>query len=88
MKRDEVIVEDTLREEYDLKSLEVRKLGSERKRFGGVTVQLEPDVTEVFPSADAVNEALRLLIRVMRDNREVFPTAQENNSDAKDTANS
>ena len=57
MKRDEVKMEDTLREKYDLKSLEVRKLGSERKRFGGVTVQLEPDVAEVFPSADAVMES-------------------------------
>ena len=84
MKRDEVIVEDTLREEYDLKSLEVRKLGSERKHRATV----QPDVAEVFPSADAVNEALRLLIRVMRDNRELFSTAQENNSEAKDTANS
>ena len=73
-------MEDDLRAEYDLKSLRVRKLGSDRKSFGGVTVRLEPDVAEMFPSADAVNEALRFLIRVMRDNQALAPTAQANNS--------
>ena len=71
---------DELRAEYDLKSLRVRKLGSGRKSFGGVTVRLEPDVAEMFPSADAVNEALRFLIRVMRDNQALAPTVQANNS--------
>ena len=55
-------MEDDLRAEYDLKSLRVRKLGSDRKSFGGVTVRLEPDVAEMFPSADAVNEALRFWV--------------------------
>lgn len=84
MKRDESEMEDDLRSEYDLKSLRVRKLGSGRKSFGGVTVRLEPDVAEMFPSADAVNEALRFLIRVMRDNQVPDPTAQANNSNAAD----
>ena len=57
-------MEDELRSEYDLKSLKVRRLGPERKSFGGTTIRLEPDVAEMFPSADAVNEALRLLMRV------------------------
>ncbi len=77
-------MEDDLRTEYDLKSLRVRRLGPERKNFGGVTVQLEPDVAEIFPNASAVNEALRFLIRVMRDNQSPFPTAQTNNSDSED----
>jgi len=76
-------MEDALRTEYDLKSLRVRKLGPGRKGFGGVTVRLEPDVAEIFPSADAVNEALRFLIRVTRDNQ-VASTAQVNNSNAAD----
>ena len=59
-------MEDELRSEYDLKSLRVRRLGSGRKSFGGTTVRLEPDVAEMFPSADAVNEALRFLVRVMK----------------------
>lgn len=52
---------DELRPEYDLKSLQVRKLGPGRKRFGDF-VRLEPDVAKAFPNADSVNEALRSLI--------------------------
>lgn len=59
-------MENEIRSEYDLKSLCVRKLGSRRKSFGGTIVRLEPDVAEMFPSADAVNEALRFLVRVMK----------------------
>jgi hypothetical protein len=84
MKRDKSEMEDDLRTEYDLKSLRVRRLGSGRKSFGGVTIRLEPDVAEIFPSADAVNEALRFLIRVMRDNQAFAPTAQANNSNAEE----
>jgi len=57
MKKVEPEKEDELRSEYDLKSLRVRKLGSERKTFGGTIVRLEPDVAQIFPNADAVNEA-------------------------------
>jgi hypothetical protein len=84
MKRDKSEMEDDLRTEYDLKSLRVRRLGSGRKSFGGATVHLEPDVAEMFPSADAVNEALRFLIRVMRDNQTLAPKTQANNSNAAD----
>ncbi|MBR8829777.1 MAG: hypothetical protein Cpurp_01070 [Chlorogloea purpurea SAG 13.99] len=84
MKRDESDMEDDLRTEYDLKSLRVRRLGSQRKSFGGITVRLEPDVAEMFPNADAVNEALRFLMRVMRDNQTFAPTAGANNPDATD----
>ena len=55
-------LEDTLRPEYDLKSLRVRKIGPERKSFLGSMVQLDPDVAEVFPDSGSVNEALRFLI--------------------------
>ncbi|HVF50582.1 MAG TPA: hypothetical protein VNA19_10880 [Pyrinomonadaceae bacterium] len=68
MKKVETEINDELRPEYDLRSLRVRKLGQGRRSFGGV-VRLEPDVAEVFPDADAVNEALRFLIRVTRDNQ-------------------
>lgn len=78
MKRDEPKMEDDLRTEYDLKHLRVRKLGSGRKSFGGVTVRLEPDVAEMFPTADAVNEALRFLPRVVRDNKTLASTVQAN----------
>jgi ribosomal 50S subunit-associated protein YjgA (DUF615 family) len=65
--------EEDLRPEYDLRSLRVRKLGPGRKAFGDV-VRLEPDVADVFPDADAVNQALRFLIRVTKDNQELRPT--------------
>ena len=68
MKKDESKQSDELRPEYDLRSLRVRKFGPGRKSFGD-TVRLERDVADVFPDADAVNEALRLLIRVTRENR-------------------
>jgi ribosomal 50S subunit-associated protein YjgA (DUF615 family) len=70
-------MEDDLRPEYDLKSLRVRKLGPERKRFGSTTVRLEPDVAEMFPDADAVNEALRFLIRVTQQNQASVPESTD-----------
>jgi hypothetical protein len=66
MKKDDLELEDDIRPEYDLKSLKVRQMGSGRKNFAGTTVKLEPDVAEIFPNADAVNEALRFLIRSTR----------------------
>jgi len=57
-------LEDELRPEYDLESLQVRKVGSKRKGFGATTIRLEPDVAELFPDSQSVNEALRLLIRI------------------------
>lgn len=72
MKKVEAEINDELDAEYDLKSLRVRKLGPERKSFGDI-VRLEPDVVEVFPDADSVNEALRSLIRVSKDNATDIP---------------
>jgi len=69
MKKDKPEMKDRLRPEYDLKSLQVRKRGPGRKSFGSSVVRLEPDVAEVFPSAESVNEALRFLIRVTKDNK-------------------
>jgi hypothetical protein len=60
---DDSAMEDDLRPEYDLSTLQVRRLGPKRTSFGGLTVRLDPDVAEMFPNADAVNEALRFLIR-------------------------
>jgi hypothetical protein len=73
--------EDELRSEYDLKNLKVRKLGSGRKSFGKAIVRLEPDVAKMFPSADSVNEALRFLIKITRENHPSASSAmQPNNS--------
>jgi hypothetical protein len=78
MKKVETEMNDELRPEYDLRSLRVRKLGRERKSFGGV-IRLEPDVAEVFPDAEAVNEALRFLIRATKQNH---PAIQDTKGDA------
>ncbi|MGG6242291.1 hypothetical protein ACQ4N7_27060 [Nodosilinea sp. AN01ver1] len=70
-------MEDELRPEYDLKRLKVRRLGPERKSFGETTVRLDPDVAAIFPSAEAVNEALRFLIRVTYDNQSLLSNLPE-----------
>jgi len=69
MKKIKNEMEDELRPEYDLKQLRVRSVGPERMGFGSHVVQLAPDVAEVFPNSDSVNEALRFLIRVTRKNQ-------------------
>ncbi len=68
MNKNKTGMEDELRSEYDLRKLRVRKVGSGRKTFGGVNIRLEPDVAEMFPDSEAVNEALRFLIRIMKEN--------------------
>ena len=69
MKTDDAEFQDEMRSEYDLKSLRVRRIGPDRKNFGYDLVRLDPDVVELFPNADAVNEALRFLARITRENR-------------------
>jgi hypothetical protein len=68
MKKVESELEDELRPEYDLQSQQIRKLGPGRKSFGDV-IRLEPDVADAFPDAEAVNQALRFLIRVTKENK-------------------
>ena len=72
-------ITDELRPEYDLKKLEVRRLGPGRKSFGGGVIRLEPDVAELFPNAESVNEALRFLIRITKSSK---PPFEETNRDA------
>jgi hypothetical protein len=75
MKKVENEMEDELRPEYDLKSLRVRKIGRERTGFGGQFVQIAPDVAEMFPDAESVNEALRFLIRITREGKQTLSMA-------------
>lgn len=76
MKKIETEMDDELRPEYDLKSLRVRRFGPARKTFGGSVVRLEPDVVEVFPDAESVNEALRFLIRITKENKPSLPDTE------------
>jgi hypothetical protein len=55
--------DDDIRPEYDFHALRVVARGPGRKKPGKVTVQLAPDVAEVFPDSESVNEALRLFIK-------------------------
>ncbi|HHY58631.1 MAG TPA: hypothetical protein GYA08_24715 [Chloroflexi bacterium] len=64
---DKTELEDELRPEYDLDSLlkgGVRGKYVERYRAGTNLVLLDPDVAKAFPSATAVNEALRLVMQL------------------------
>jgi hypothetical protein len=72
MKKVETEMEDELRPEYDLRSLRVRRVGPGRKSFGGLMISLEPDVAEMFPDSESVNEALRFLIRVAKEKNPVM----------------
>lgn len=70
MKTSEIILDNDLRPEYDLESLEIRGMGNERKSFGKSFIHLEPDVQDVFPNSESVNEALRFLIRITKNNKQ------------------
>jgi len=77
VKNTDAEMNDDLRPEYDVASLRVRKLGPERKHFGRLAVQLDPDVAELFPDAQAVNEALRLLVRIVRESHPALPSTNK-----------
>jgi hypothetical protein len=61
--------DDELRSEYDASSLKGGVRGKYARRYSEGTnlVLLAPDVAQAFPSDEAVNEALRSLIKVNRD---------------------
>jgi hypothetical protein len=64
--------EDELRPEYNLRELlkgGVRGKYAKRYRAGTNLVLLEPDVARAFRSERAVNEALRLVIRLTNTRR-------------------
>lgn len=64
----EKVENDDMRPEYDLSKLKGRVRGKyvERYQSGTNLVLLESDVLEAFPDSLAVNEALRMLIKVAR----------------------
>ncbi|HET9979953.1 MAG TPA: hypothetical protein VFQ32_05900 [Ktedonobacterales bacterium] len=60
--------DDELREEYDEKTLKngVRGKYAQRLAQDSNVVRLDPDVAVAFPTEEAVNEALRLLLQTAR----------------------
>ena len=61
-------VDDELCAEYDLSQLQGGARGKYVQRYNEGTnlVLLAPDVARTFPSDEAVNEALRLLMKIAR----------------------
>jgi aminoglycoside phosphotransferase (APT) family kinase protein len=57
------VADDDMRPEYDFSNA-VRGKYYERYKASSNVVVLEPDVSRVFPNADAVNQALRVLASV------------------------
>ncbi len=69
MKTPDFEMDDELRPEYDLAPLlkgAVRGKYAERYRQGTNLVLLAADVAEAFPTQEAVNEALRLVMQLAR----------------------
>ena len=60
-------MDDELRPEYDFSQLKVVRRGSGRQKPAETIVTLAPDVAKLFPTSEAVNEALRLLARVAKE---------------------
>lgn len=57
-----------LRDEYDLSALTIVPKGryAPERRLGKNVALLSPDVAQAFPTDEAINEALRLVIRIAR----------------------
>jgi hypothetical protein len=72
MRKPKVSRVDDLRTEYDFASMRggVRGKYAERLRRGSNVVLLEPDVAAAFPNGDAVNEALRGVMKASKAMRQ------------------
>jgi hypothetical protein len=57
-----------LRDEYDFAEMTIVAKGryAPERRLGKNVVLLAPDVAQAFPTDDAVNEALRLILQAAR----------------------
>jgi len=63
-----VITDTEMLEEYDF-SKGVRGKYSQRYATGSNVVVISPDVAEVFPDSESVNEALRMLIKIAQQTK-------------------
>jgi hypothetical protein len=75
-------LKDELRSEYDFSNMKggVRGKYIERYQAGTNIVLLEPDVAQAFPTSEAVNEALRLLMQIaqrQKPDTALEPTTQK-----------
>jgi hypothetical protein len=60
-----------LKEEYDLSKMTILPKGrlDPKRRIGNNVIVLEPDVAKAFPNDEAVNEALRLILKAGKRSR-------------------
>ncbi len=68
MKKKKDDASDEMRPEYDLRKLKFvgRGIYAERFRSGTNLVLLDRDVREAFPDDESVNEALRVIVKVAK----------------------
>ena len=80
MKKITIEKNDELRPEYDMKSLlkdGIRGKYTQTYRAGTNLVLLEPDVAKAFPDEKAVNEALRLVMKLTKVQKNARPGARQ-----------
>ena len=60
-----------LNDEYDLSTMTILPKGrfDPKRRIGNNVIVLEPDIAKAFPNDEAVNEALRLLLKASKLSR-------------------
>ena len=70
---------DDLRPEYDFANMTggVRGKYVDRYRSGTNVVLLEPDIAAAFPTAESVNEALRMLLNIAQRHQQNQPVSVE-----------
>jgi hypothetical protein len=44
-------------------------MGADRQKFGDTIIKLDEDVAEIYTTAESVNQALRFLITITKDNQ-------------------
>ena len=70
MKKNSIKKQDDyeLREEYDLSKLDIMPRGrfDPKRRIGRNVIVLDPEIAKAFPNDEAVNEALRLILKASK----------------------
>ena len=70
MKKNSIKKQDNyeLNDEYDLSKMTILPKGrfDPKHRIGNNIIVLEPDIAKAFPNDEAVNEALRLLLKASK----------------------
>jgi len=70
MKKNSITKRDDyeLRDEYDLSKMTILPKGrfDPKRRIGSNVVVLDPEIAKAFPNDEAVNEALRLILKATK----------------------